>query len=214
MALRALLVSSLLVATAAAALADTYPRQSGLDARHYAFDLTLTDDSDVVEGRAVLPRVEGGWRYAGSALEIELRQTQEGEPGARDLSRPRARGGLAPARRDSADDGARGESHDPHRRRTSDRRSRPGAPGADGVDVRQKVAFDANLIAFGVRDPIPKFSLPLRRGEEEPIVDLGRVLHALYDRASYDLRIDYRREAVPPLAGADAEWASGLQPGH
>ncbi|HLE68569.1 MAG TPA: M1 family metallopeptidase [Vicinamibacteria bacterium] len=54
MALRALLVSSLHVATAAAALADTYPRQSGLDALHYAFDLTLTDDSDVVEGRAVL----------------------------------------------------------------------------------------------------------------------------------------------------------------
>ena len=72
----------------------------------------------------------------------------------------------------------------------------------------------ADLIAFGVRDPVPKFSLPLRKGEEEPIVDLGRVLHALYDRASYDLRIDYRREAVPPLAGAEAEWASGLQPGH
>jgi hypothetical protein len=72
----------------------------------------------------------------------------------------------------------------------------------------------ADLIAFGVRDPIPKFSLPLRREEEEPSVDLGRVLHALYDRASYDLRIDYSREAVPPLAAADAEWASGLQPGH
>lgn len=72
----------------------------------------------------------------------------------------------------------------------------------------------ADLIAFGVRDPIPKFPLPLRRGEEEPEVDLGRVLHALYDRASYDLRIDYRRETVPPLAAADAEWASGLQPGH
>jgi len=72
----------------------------------------------------------------------------------------------------------------------------------------------ADLIAFGVRDPVPKFSLPLRKGEEEPMVDLGRVLHALYDRASYDLRIDYSREAIPPLAGADAEWASGLQPGH
>lgn len=69
----------------------------------------------------------------------------------------------------------------------------------------------ADLIAFGVRDPIPKFSLPLRRGEEEPEVDLGRVLHALYDRASYDLRIDYRLEPVPPLGAADAEWASKLQ---
>lgn len=72
----------------------------------------------------------------------------------------------------------------------------------------------ADLIAFGVRDAIPKFALPLRRGEEEPLVNLGGVLHALYDRASYDLRIDYGREAVPPLAAADAEWASGFQPGH
>jgi len=70
----------------------------------------------------------------------------------------------------------------------------------------------ADLITFGVRDPIPTFPLPLRKGEEEPMVDLGRVLHALYDRASYDLRIDYRRETVPPLSPADAEWASGLQP--
>jgi hypothetical protein len=70
----------------------------------------------------------------------------------------------------------------------------------------------ADLFAFGMRDPIPKFPLPLRRGEEEPIVDLGRVLHALYDRASYDLRIDYGREAVPPLSGGDAAWASRLRP--
>ena len=72
----------------------------------------------------------------------------------------------------------------------------------------------ADLMAFGVRDPIPKFPLPLRRGEEEPMVELGRVLHALYDRASYDLRVDYRRSAVPPLSEPDEEWARGLHPGH
>ncbi len=72
----------------------------------------------------------------------------------------------------------------------------------------------ADLIAFGVRDSIPEFPLPLRRGEEEPKVDVGRVLHALYDRASYDLRIDYGADPVPPLAAADAEWAAGRKPGH
>ena len=30
--------------------------------------------------RGSLPRVEGGWRHTGSAVEIELRQTQEGDP--------------------------------------------------------------------------------------------------------------------------------------
>jgi len=68
----------------------------------------------------------------------------------------------------------------------------------------------ADLIAWSVRDPIPAFPVPLRRGEEEPSVDLGKVLHALYDRASYDLRIDYRREPAPPLAPAQAEWAAAL----
>ena len=68
----------------------------------------------------------------------------------------------------------------------------------------------ADLIPFGVRDPIPPFPLPLRRGEDEPAVDLGNILHALYDRASYDLRIDYEREPVPPLTPADSEWARAL----
>jgi hypothetical protein len=68
----------------------------------------------------------------------------------------------------------------------------------------------ADLIPFSVRDPIPPFPLPLRRGESELTVELGRVVHALYDRASYDLRIDYGRAPVPPLAQDDAEWARAL----
>jgi hypothetical protein len=68
----------------------------------------------------------------------------------------------------------------------------------------------ADLIALRLRDPIPAFALPLRKGEEEPMVDLSRVLHALYDRAGYDLRIDYGKEAVPPLAPGDAGWAAEL----
>lgn len=65
----------------------------------------------------------------------------------------------------------------------------------------------AELHPFSVRDPIPTFRLPLQRGDEEPEVDVGAVLGILYDRAGYDLSIDYRAEPVPPLAGAAAEWA-------
>ncbi len=72
----------------------------------------------------------------------------------------------------------------------------------------------ADLIPFGVRDPIPPFPLPLRRGENELTVELGKVLHALYDRASYDLRIDYEKEPVPPLASGDADWAKALVREH
>lgn len=72
----------------------------------------------------------------------------------------------------------------------------------------------ADLFPFGVRDPIPTFPIPLRRDEAEPDVDVSRVLHSLYDRASYDLRIDYRLAPPPPLAPADAEWAAVLLRAH
>ncbi len=65
----------------------------------------------------------------------------------------------------------------------------------------------ALLFPFTVRQPIPQFQLPLKYGDEEPIVDLNQLLHDLYDRAGYDLRIDYTKEPVPPLDEADAEWA-------
>lgn len=66
------------------------------------------------------------------------------------------------------------------------------------------------LLYFSVRDPIPDFPLPLQPGEEEPVVELNRVLHELYDRAGYDLRIDYRSEPEPPLDRNDAAWANAL----
>lgn len=68
----------------------------------------------------------------------------------------------------------------------------------------------AQLLPFGVRQPIPSFALPLLRGDDEPQVDIGALLHALYDRAGYDLRIAYRAEAEPPLAAEDAAWADEL----
>lgn len=66
------------------------------------------------------------------------------------------------------------------------------------------------LYYFGVRDPIPEFPLPLQPEDEEPVVALNRLLHDLYDRAGYDLRIDYRQEPEPPLAKDDAVWADAL----
>jgi hypothetical protein len=68
----------------------------------------------------------------------------------------------------------------------------------------------AQFYAFTVRDPIPTFRLPLQEDDEEPIVDLNTILHDLYDRAGYDLRVNYRAEATPPLEGASAEWATEL----
>jgi hypothetical protein len=66
----------------------------------------------------------------------------------------------------------------------------------------------ADLYAFNVRDPIPRFPLPLQEGDVEPAVDLKPLLDGLYDKASYDLRVDYSKPPVPPLSDADAEWTA------
>ncbi|PDW00524.1 hypothetical protein CJ255_20605 [Candidatus Viridilinea mediisalina] len=68
----------------------------------------------------------------------------------------------------------------------------------------------AELRPFGVRQAIPSFTLPLRRATPEPKVELTPLLHALYDRAGYDLRIDYHQPPVPALAADDAQWATEL----
>jgi hypothetical protein len=64
----------------------------------------------------------------------------------------------------------------------------------------------ASLLPFSIRQPIPLFNVPLQEGDEEPTLDIGRLLHDLYDRAGYDLRIDYSAEPDPPLTAEDQTW--------
>lgn len=68
----------------------------------------------------------------------------------------------------------------------------------------------ADLYPFNVQQPIPDFDLPLQRGDAEPRVELDRILHELYDRAGYDLRINYKTDPEPPLEGDDAIWMNNL----
>jgi len=74
--------------------------------------------------------------------------------------------------------------------------------------VRQRPKAEVRL--FRIRQPIPSFPIPLRRNETEPILDLNAILHDLYDRAGYDLAIDYRNKPIPPLSQDDEEWAEAL----
>jgi Protein of unknown function (DUF4058) len=65
----------------------------------------------------------------------------------------------------------------------------------------------AALYGFNLGDPIPSFPVPLQ-AEESPIwVDLQDLVSGVYDRASYDLAIDYSQDPVPSLSAADAAWA-------
>ena len=42
------------------------------------------------------------------------------------------------------------------------------------------------------------------------LLDLNAVLHALYERARFDLWLDYARPPVPPLSADDAAWARDI----
>ena len=68
----------------------------------------------------------------------------------------------------------------------------------------------AKLYPFSVRQAIPPVPIPLLPEDAEPELDLGAVLHALYDRARFDLRLNYAKPPVPSLSEGDTAWARSI----
>ena len=57
---------------------------------------------------------------------------------------------------------------------------------------------------------LPVIAIPLKCGDADVELDLQAVLSTAYDRAAYDLEIDYRSTPTPPLCGEVVEWANAL----
>ena len=68
----------------------------------------------------------------------------------------------------------------------------------------------AQLYTFGIQSALPTISLPLTAQEEEPLLDLNQIFQSLFDRARFDLRLDYASAPVPPLAEEEAIWSAEL----
>jgi hypothetical protein len=68
----------------------------------------------------------------------------------------------------------------------------------------------AELYSFSWMTPIPSIPIPLLPGDAEPMLELNAVLHALIDRARYDLVIDYQKPPLPPLRPEDEPWAAAV----
>jgi hypothetical protein len=66
----------------------------------------------------------------------------------------------------------------------------------------------------GVRQALPVIKVPLRGKEPEVPLDLGAVFRSVYDRAAYDVSVDYGKEPDPPLEGDDARWAREMLRGR
>ena len=69
----------------------------------------------------------------------------------------------------------------------------------------------ADLYAFGIRDAIPDFVLPLAQADEGIAINLNPVINDAYANGGYDLDIDYAQDPQePPLSDDDRVWLDGL----
>ena len=73
-----------------------------------------------------------------------------------------------------------------------------------------RLAPDASLYVFSMRQPIPHFVMPLAEGSEGIAIDLKPILDEVYILGSYDRDIDYQQDPEPPLSDADRTWLDQL----
>jgi len=69
---------------------------------------------------------------------------------------------------------------------------------------------DGYLWPIRLSQRLPIIPIPLKPEDPDAGLDLQAVLTTAYDRAGYDLDVDYKREPVPPLSPEWAEWSDAL----
>lgn len=69
---------------------------------------------------------------------------------------------------------------------------------------------NSSVWPISVRQPLPTIPIPLLPPDLPVLLDIGQALRTAYERARYDLRVDYRKPPVPPLSLVDAAWAEAL----
>ena len=74
---------------------------------------------------------------------------------------------------------------------------------------RAALPSEIELYHAPLRERLPNIPIPLRRHEEDVVLQIQPLIDACYHDGRYD-RTDYRRPLSPKLAEADAAWADGL----
>ena len=64
----------------------------------------------------------------------------------------------------------------------------------------------ASVYAWTLRDPLPTIPIPLSRDDNELPVDLQALLTGVYDRAGYDMTLDYDAELAAKLDEDTTRW--------
>jgi hypothetical protein len=90
--------------------------------------------------------------------------------------------------------------------------STPQTPGTYRILIsRSDDRPQALLYEFGIRQPIPTFVMPLAdTNTPEPLVAMQKLMEGLYDRAGFDMDIDYSQQPTPSLGVEDWQWSQQL----
>lgn len=67
------------------------------------------------------------------------------------------------------------------------------------VSLQRAGSITFNAWALNLQDPLPVVSIPLRHPDPDVTLDLGLALQTIYERAAYDLSIDYSAAPPPPV---------------
>jgi Protein of unknown function (DUF4058) len=68
----------------------------------------------------------------------------------------------------------------------------------------------AEVYSWTIRQPLPVIPIPLRGDDPDVHVELQPLFESLYDRARYDLTIDYSSPVDPPFSEEEQAWVSTI----
>ena len=71
-----------------------------------------------------------------------------------------------------------------------------------------------DVYAWSIREPLPEIPIPLKKDEPEVHLNLQEVFQTVYQRARYQLSVDYRAPLDTPLPEAEAAWVRSLLANH
>jgi len=57
-----------------------------------------------------------------------------------------------------------------------------------------------------MRQKLPTIAIPLKKGDGDAALDLQNVFDTVYDRAGYDLSVNYQRELGTAMDEATGAW--------
>jgi hypothetical protein len=83
-------------------------------------------------------------------------------------------------------------------------------PPGDGYAIISRAGRrpNAEVYAWPLDHPLPTIPIPLKAADADVPLDLQAAFSTVYDRAAYDLSLDYRASLSPPL---DESLARRLQ---